>query len=61
MQSRRDAGITALVLGFFASAWFGWGQAEAPAGLGAAILGVIGQPDDIPVRVWAAGALPQPG
>jgi hypothetical protein len=33
-QSRRDAGITALVLGFFASAWFGWGQAEAPAGLG---------------------------
>ena len=34
MQSRRDAGITALVLGFFASAWFGWGQAAPPAGLG---------------------------
>jgi hypothetical protein len=32
-QSRRDAGITALVLGFFASAWFGWGQAAPPAGL----------------------------
>ena len=34
MQSRRDAGITALVLGFFASAWFGWGQATPSAGLG---------------------------
>jgi hypothetical protein len=34
MQSRRDAGITALVLGFFASAWFGWGQAAPPVGLG---------------------------
>jgi hypothetical protein len=34
MQSRRDAGITALVLGFFVSAWFGWGQAAPPAGLG---------------------------
>jgi hypothetical protein len=34
MQSRRDAGITALVLGFFAPAWFGWGQAAPPAGLG---------------------------
>ena len=32
-QSRRDAGITALVLGFFASAWFGWGHAAASAGL----------------------------
>jgi hypothetical protein len=34
MQSRRDAGITALVLGFFASAWFGWGQAAPAAALG---------------------------
>jgi hypothetical protein len=25
--SRRDAGFTALFLGFFAAAWFGWGQA----------------------------------
>jgi hypothetical protein len=25
--SRRDLGVTALVSGFFASAWFGWGQA----------------------------------
>jgi hypothetical protein len=32
-QSRRDGGITALVEGFFASAWFGWGQADPPAGL----------------------------
>jgi hypothetical protein len=31
VQSRRDAGITALVEGFFAMAWFGWGQ-EGPPG-----------------------------
>ncbi|HEY2672780.1 MAG TPA: hypothetical protein VGJ07_20730 [Rugosimonospora sp.] len=29
VQSRRDAGITALILGFFASAWFGWGHGAA--------------------------------
>jgi hypothetical protein len=29
--SRRDVGLNALFLGFFASAWFGWAQAE-PAG-----------------------------
>ena len=32
-QSRRDGGITALVEGFFASAWFGWGHADPPAWL----------------------------
>lgn len=32
-RSRRDLGITALIEGFFASAWFGWGQAE-PSPLG---------------------------
>lgn len=31
-RSRRDLGITALVEGFFAAAWFGWGNA-APSGL----------------------------
>lgn len=31
-QSRRDLGITALVLGFFAAAWFGWGGGGAPDG-----------------------------
>jgi hypothetical protein len=30
-QSRRDLGITALVEGFFAAAWFGWGSGAAPA------------------------------
>src|SRR5262245_12886296 len=34
-QSTRDRGITALVEGFFASVWFGWGQAHAPASLSA--------------------------
>ena len=29
MKSRRDAGLTALFLGFFAAAWFGWAQAES--------------------------------
>jgi hypothetical protein len=32
-RSRRDLGITALVEGFFAAAWFGWGNA-APSSLG---------------------------
>jgi hypothetical protein len=31
VRSRRDAGISALILGFFAMAWFGWGQ-EGPPG-----------------------------
>ena len=30
--SRRDRGLTTLIEGFFASAWFGWGHA-APSGL----------------------------
>ncbi|HWV25293.1 MAG TPA: hypothetical protein VNZ58_13985 [Thermomicrobiales bacterium] len=28
----RDHALGALILGFFTSAWFGWGQAEPPAG-----------------------------
>lgn len=32
-RSRRDAGVTALVQGFFAASWFGWGMAAAAAGL----------------------------
>jgi hypothetical protein len=32
-RSQRDAGRTALFLGFFGAAWFGWGQAAAPAGV----------------------------
>lgn len=27
--SRRDSGMTAMILGVFAIAWFGWGQADA--------------------------------
>ena len=30
--TRRDAGFTALFLGFFASAWFGWAQAGGGSG-----------------------------
>lgn len=29
VRSRRDAGLTALFLGFFAAAWFGWAQADS--------------------------------
>lgn len=32
-QSRRDRGMTALIEGFFGFVWFGWGQADASAGL----------------------------
>jgi hypothetical protein len=28
----RDLGVTALILGFFGSAWFNWGSGDAPAG-----------------------------
>lgn len=31
-RSIRDHALGALILGFFASAWFGWGQAEPPSG-----------------------------
>ena len=36
-RSRRDSGLTALILGFFAMAWFGWGQAGASGALSAAL------------------------
>lgn len=32
-RSQRDVATTALFLGFFGAAWFGWGQAAAPDGL----------------------------
>lgn len=32
VRTRRDAGFTALFLGFFAAAWFGWAQAGGPSG-----------------------------
>jgi hypothetical protein len=33
-RTKRDAGITAAIFGFFAMAWFGWAQAEPPDLLG---------------------------
>jgi hypothetical protein len=36
-RSRRDLGMTALIEGFFAFVWFGWGQANASAGLRVAL------------------------
>jgi hypothetical protein len=36
-QSRRDRGMTALIEGFFGFVWFGWGQANASAGLRVAL------------------------
>ena len=32
-QSRRDRGLTTLIEGLFGFMWFGWGQADPPAGL----------------------------
>jgi hypothetical protein len=42
-RSRRDLGLTALIEGFFAFVWFGWGQANAGPGLGVglAVAGVV--------------------
>ena len=42
-RSRRDRGMTALIEGFFGFVWFGWGQANASAGLsaGLAVAGVV--------------------
>jgi Rhomboid family len=41
-QPRRDRGMTALIEGLFGFVWFGWGQANAAAGLrlGLAVAGV---------------------
>jgi hypothetical protein len=36
-RSRRDRGMTALIEGFFGFVWFGWGQADASAGLRVAL------------------------
>jgi hypothetical protein len=33
LRSRRDRGMTTLIEGFFGFVWFGWGQANASAGL----------------------------
>jgi hypothetical protein len=42
-RPRRDLGLTALIEGFFAFVWFGWGQANAGPGLrvGLAVAGVV--------------------
>jgi hypothetical protein len=42
-RSRRDRGMAALIEGFFGFVWFGWGQANASAGLsaGLAVAGVV--------------------
>lgn len=37
LPSRRDRGMSALILGFFGFVWFGWGQADASAGLRVAL------------------------
>ena len=37
LPSRRDRGMTALILGFFGFVWFGWGQADASSGLRVAL------------------------
>ena len=34
----RDAAMTALILGFFAAAWFGWAQEKPPAGWSALLI-----------------------
>jgi hypothetical protein len=61
----RDRGATVAIEGFFAFAWFGWGQAAAPpwlvaplaAGDGLAVLlAVAGGGDDHQVGRAAAGA-----
>ena len=38
----RDRGITVAIDGFFAMAWFGWGQASAPAPLAAVLWSGLG-------------------
>lgn len=38
----RDRGITVAIEGFFAMAWFGWGQSSAPAPLAAALWAGLG-------------------
>ena len=51
-RSRRDSGLTALILGFFAMAWFGWGQARASGALVAAL--AVGSAASLVVAVLGA-------
>jgi hypothetical protein len=51
-RSRRDLGITALVEGFFASAWFGWGNASPSSLANILVVGSI-----IGLLVAGAGAV----
>jgi hypothetical protein len=69
MQFARDAAMTALVLGFFASAWFGWAQENPPSswrlalivgGVLSVVVAVFGA--TLAWRSWSAGsALSEPG
>lgn len=51
--SRRDLAVTALILGIAAFAWFGWGQAAAPAGWSVPLL--IGSVAGLAVAAAGAG------
>jgi hypothetical protein len=69
MQSVRDHAMTALILGFFASAWFGWAQERPPlawrrplivGALLSVVIAVFGA--TLAWRSWSAGsALSEPG
>jgi hypothetical protein len=69
MDHVRDAAMTALVFGFFASAWFGWAQESPPAawrpwlGIGAGVsLAVAAVGGILAWQHWADGsALGEPG
>jgi hypothetical protein len=59
---RRDSGLTALILSFFALAWFGWGTADASAVL--SVLLSVGSSAALAVALLAAVRVyhrPRPG
>ena len=66
MQYTRDGAMTALILGFFASSWFGWAQEKPPPGwrspliVGAVLSLMVGAV--CAWRNWSGGsALNEPG
>ena len=69
MNYVRDAAMTALIFGFFASAWFGWAQERPPAGWkkwlgisGGASLALAAAGGFLAWRHWSDGsALGEPG
>jgi hypothetical protein len=55
VDSRRASGLTVLILGFFAMAWFSWGEAAASSALSTAL--TVGSAAALGVTILGAAAI----